>query len=312
MNTRKVRGFTLIELLVVIAIIALLIGILLPALASARATAQRTICATNLRQFGLATALYADDHKEQIWQASTWNRIGDDVGEVGFNSGNPPTPGAFYEYVDDADEVAECPTNRRRSVDGGNLTDSTFGDSNQNIQVDFDYTFNEGTQGAKVSKQWNVWRLDRNPPSGSPPPAISPQRISTFQQDARLPDALRFRTLPIFAEESSWFNNGVTSIAGQPSTFQDGRWANEDQLTKRHGGRGHLLMIDGIVEDFDFPDGTNVEEAELQDFRSNDIYIQIREAVNNGTPRLSFANLWAPGGTNNLSANGYGWINQAR
>ncbi len=61
-RTSNYRGFTLVELLVVIGIIALLISMLLPALNKARDAAVTTQCMSNMRQDGLAMAMYASDN----------------------------------------------------------------------------------------------------------------------------------------------------------------------------------------------------------------------------------------------------------
>jgi prepilin-type N-terminal cleavage/methylation domain-containing protein/prepilin-type processing-associated H-X9-DG protein len=59
-------GFTLIELLTVIAIIGILASILVPVVKSVRESARAAQCLSNLRQLGLASILYADEHNGRL------------------------------------------------------------------------------------------------------------------------------------------------------------------------------------------------------------------------------------------------------
>ncbi|MGN6627342.1 MAG: type II secretion system protein [Tepidisphaeraceae bacterium] len=72
-------AFTLVELLVVIGIIALLISILLPTLNRARDAANTVKCLSNLKQFGSAILLYANDNKNFLVPGSYKNTSNSEV-----------------------------------------------------------------------------------------------------------------------------------------------------------------------------------------------------------------------------------------
>lgn len=56
------RAFTLVDVLVTIAVIGVLIGILIPTLSGVNEAARRVACRSNVRQIGIAIALYSDQY----------------------------------------------------------------------------------------------------------------------------------------------------------------------------------------------------------------------------------------------------------
>lgn len=304
------RAFTLIELLVVIAIIAVLVGILLPALKQARESSRLAVCGSNARQMVIAANLYATDFKDVVWPAAGWGKWGRPVAD-GPNSLVQYENGWMYKYCDDADKVGECPGNKRRSATGTTTTNPLASNTNffgGTTDLNWDYTMIYRVEGAytwcpaKFAYLKNPSKFDM---------AARPDMSVTGS------DLTIMSGLPMFVEESSYFNNSLTNDSNDPDSANTffGLWGGSrgsiagDQITTRHNGAGSISFLQGHAEAFKAPQGSSESVREANDLEADDIYVTSTANPTGWIPLERRKTQWnnAPG-----SLYGFGWINNPK
>jgi len=98
---KKLKGFTLIELLVVISIIAMLLAILMPSLQQVKKQAQAVVCRSNLKQFGVMSALYSNDYNNRLTPGN--------AGPISVGL----WPNEYGPYHEGAEEIRLCPSAKK-------------------------------------------------------------------------------------------------------------------------------------------------------------------------------------------------------
>jgi len=235
------RGFTLIELLVVIAIIAILAALLLPALARAKAKAKQAACINNMRQIGIAIALYTTDNSAYPGDYSVAN--GSYVWMIRLLPGAGNNRGVF-----------RCPSASPDSAWDTNVNKTLGATVVQDIPG-----YNPGqydpwlvTPNSRFSIGYNDWGLGNAMSLLSPDAALGlggdvdglyyhgPIKDTKVVAPAQMIMLADTRALPVNLNSGSWEANLDPTDTGSPT---------QGQLpSNRHRYRTDLTCCDGHVE----------------------------------------------------------------
>ena len=79
---RRLSGYTLVEVIVCLGVIAVLCGVLLPSLRATREQSRRLVCASNMRNVGIALSAYAQSNGDTLPYSRVLDNSPPDVGAL--------------------------------------------------------------------------------------------------------------------------------------------------------------------------------------------------------------------------------------
>jgi prepilin-type processing-associated H-X9-DG protein len=220
----------------VIAIIAILASMLLPALAQAKRKALATHCLSNLKQWGVAWVLYADDHNGRFSQGYN----------VGWARGEWVL--SLQQYYHQKPYLLLCPEAKRRRGPGARETlvplDSPRAVEYGGPRSAYDFPMPDETLGrGKLlvsSYGINNWVYD-------PPAGVSEIQGRLTKWNWRTFNVPQPTQAPVFAD--SMWRGGGPHHTGRPPRF-NGEWAGYDAefhhfAMARHRQGINTLFFDG-------------------------------------------------------------------
>lgn len=233
---KKSRGFTLLELLAVLTVISLLTALLVPALSRGRARAHATVCASNLRQLGMAFQLYLPDNADGFPTSAPQSGLGAQPEDwlwwqvaPGQVTMRDPRQGSVMPYLGQYDpRYLRCPADRHAEA-----RQVLWKRNPGTEQYFYSYSLNAHSDvgmASYISRDRSMIILNKSGRIRNPAGKI------------------------MLAEEKGAANDGPGD-----AVIDDGRWQPLGYpLTMRHSGKANVAFADGHVEivprDFAGPD----------------------------------------------------------